>query len=61
MSNRANTKKFIPKEKLSKKAKREIDNSQRKVWVITPITKRLESKKLYKRDKSVIKKLNEEN
>ena len=44
-------KKFIPKEKLSKKARRELDNEQRTTWTFSPVTKRVESKKLYNRKK----------
>ena len=45
--------KFIPKGKLSKKAKRELDQARRQVWDdISPVTRRIDSKKMYKREKS---------
>jgi hypothetical protein len=43
---------FIPSEKLSKKAKRELDKSKRQTWEsVKPVTRKIESKKLYKRRK----------
>ena len=45
--------KFIPKQKLSKKAKRELDQTHRQVWgEINPVTRKFDSKKIYKREKS---------
>jgi hypothetical protein len=41
--------KFIPKEKLSKKARKQLDNEQRTTWAFSPVTKKVESKKLYNR------------
>lgn len=44
--------KFVPKEKLSKKAKKELDGLSRKSWNgISPITRKPEKKKAYKRRK----------
>ena len=43
---------FIPKEKLSKKARRELNAAQRTLWVVSPISKMVESKKVYNRKKS---------
>ena len=40
---------FIPKEKLSKKARKQLDNEQRTTWAFSPVTKKVESKKLYNR------------
>lgn len=41
--------KFIAKEKLSKKARKELDNQRRVLWEVPPTTKVIESKKLYNR------------
>ena len=40
-------KKFIPKEKLGKKARKQLDSEQRTTWSFSPVTKKVESKKLY--------------
>lgn len=40
---------FVPKDKLSKKARRELDNKQRRTWQFCPATKSIESKKVYNR------------
>ena len=42
-------KKFVPREKLSKKARREQDRSCRETWDFSPVTRRVESKKIYNR------------
>ena len=42
-------KKFIPKEKLGKKALKQLDSEQRTTWTFSPVTKKVESKKLYNR------------
>ena len=44
--------KFISREKLSKKARKELDNQTRAVWAFSPTTRKVESKKLYNRKKS---------
>ena len=44
--------KFISREKLSKKARKELDNKKRDVWAFSPTTRKVESKKLYNRRKS---------
>ena len=44
---------FIPKEKLSKKARRELNAARRTLWVVSPVSKKVESKKsarLYRDD-----------
>ena len=46
---------FIPREKLSKKARRELDGRRRAVWLYSPITKKIESKKIYNRKKSHVR------
>ena len=42
-------KKFIPKEKLGKKTRKQLDSEQRATWAFSPVTKKVESKKLYNR------------
>ena len=43
---------FIPREKLSKKEKRKLDQSRRQTWGKTnPVTRRTENKKAYRRTK----------
>ena len=44
--------KFISREKLSKKARKKLDNQKRTVWAFSPTTRKVESKKLYNRKKS---------
>ena len=44
--------KFVSHEKLSKKARKELDNQKRAVWVFSPMTRKVESKKHYSRKKS---------
>ncbi len=41
--------KFIPKEKLGKKARKQLDSEQRTTWTFSPVTKKVESKKRYNR------------
>lgn len=44
--------KFIPKNKLSKKVQKELNNKARKSWNgISPVTKRVQSDKKYSRSK----------
>lgn len=43
--------KFISREKLSKKARKELNNQKRTVWAFSPTTKKVESKNLYNRKK----------
>ena len=40
---------FIPREKMSKKARRQLDNQRRLTWPISPVTRTFESKKQYNR------------
>ena len=40
---------FVPRDKLSKKARRKLDSQQRRTWTISPGTITMESKKTYKR------------
>lgn len=40
---------FIPREKMGKKARKKLDAQKRATWSFSPITKRVESKKRYSR------------
>lgn len=40
---------FIPKEKLSKKAKRELNDRLRQTWTISPVSRKSRNKKAYDR------------
>lgn len=42
-------KRFIPREKLGKKARKQLDREQRTTWAFSPVTKKVEGKKLYNR------------
>ena len=42
-------KRFVPREKLGKKARKQLDSEQRATWAFSPVTKKVESKKLYNR------------
>lgn len=42
-------KRFIPREKLSKKARRALDSERRAVWIVPPVQRVVESKKAYDR------------
>ena len=42
-------KKFVPREKLGKKARKQLDVERRASWAFSPVTKKVESKKLYNR------------
>ena len=44
-------KKIVPKAKLSKKARRKLNAEKRTTWAFSPVTKRVESKKVYNRKK----------
>lgn len=46
--------KFIPREKLSKKARRELDKQSRVLWENSPVTRVVESKKHKKERNSKI-------
>ena len=37
--------KFVSREKLGKKARKELDNQKRAIWAFSPVTKKVESKK----------------
>lgn len=45
-------KQFIPREKMSKKARKELDKARRNEWSISPVTRKVESKKRYDRRKT---------
>ena len=40
---------FIPREKLGKRAWRQLDRQRRAAWALSPATRRVESKKQYNR------------
>ena len=40
---------FVPKKKLSKKAQKEINRRRRVTWEFSPVTKTVESRKVYSR------------
>lgn len=44
-----NNKKFISQDKMSKKARKELNNQKRVTWERSPVTKIVESKKRYNR------------
>ena len=45
-------KRFVPREKLGKKARKQLDSEQRATWTFSPVTKKVESKKLYNRKRN---------
>lgn len=42
---------MISYDKLSKKEQRKVDNQKRKFWKVKPITRKIDSKKNYKRER----------
>ncbi len=44
--------KFVSREKLGKKAKRELDTQQRQTWAINPVSRKRTSAKAYDRKKA---------
>ena len=42
---------FVPKDKLSKKARKELNRQKRVTWEFSPVTKTVESKTVYSRKK----------
>lgn len=43
---------FVPKDKLSKKAQMELNRQRRITWDFSPVTKTVDSKKLYNRKRN---------
>ncbi|MBR4537753.1 MAG: hypothetical protein IKO52_02780 [Clostridia bacterium] len=43
--------KFIPKKKMSKKARKLLAAKSRKTWAFSPVTRTVDSKKIYDRKK----------
>ena len=41
--------KFVPENKMSKKARRELNAQRRATWSFSPVTKKVESRKVYNR------------
>ena len=44
--------KFVPKEKLGKKARRALDRQKRVTWDCSPVTRTVASKKIYSRKRN---------
>ena len=42
---------FVPKDKLSKKAQKELNRQRRTMWNFSPVSRTVDSKKLYNRKK----------
>ncbi len=40
---------FVPREKLNKKAQKELNRQRRVTWSFSPVTKTVDSKKIYSR------------
>lgn len=51
---------FIPREKLGKKARRRLDSERRAFWPVVPVTRKVESAKLYNRKKKAHARANSE-
>ena len=51
--------KFISRQKMSKKARKELDAKQRSTWSFSPVTKKVENKKLYNRKKKSTERYND--
>jgi len=49
MKGRERMPKFISRDKLSKKARKELDRQHRTLWQYSPVTKKMDSKKIYNR------------
>ena len=41
--------KFVPRVKMSKKARKKLDAEKRTAWAFSPVTRKIESKKIYNR------------
>ncbi len=44
---------FIPRDKLSKRAKKALDSKKRVLWNQSPVTRRIECKKTYNRKRAL--------
>lgn len=44
---------FVPREKMSKKARRALDSQRRAGWGMSPVTRRVESQKAYSRKRKL--------
>ena len=40
---------FVPRSKMSKKARKKLDGEKRASWAFSPVTRKIESKKIYNR------------
>lgn len=43
---------FVPEDKMSKKAQKELNLRRRKVWDLSPVTKTVDSRKVYNRKRN---------
>ena len=43
---------FVPKDKLSKKAQKELNRQRRTMWDFSPVSRAVESRKLYNRKRN---------
>ena len=43
---------FVPKDKLSKKAQKELNRQRRTMWDFSPVSRAVDSKKLYNRKRN---------
>ena len=43
---------FVPKDKMSKKAQKELNRQRRTMWDFNPVSRAVDSKKLYNRKKN---------
>ena len=41
--------KIVPKEKMSKKARKQMNAEKRTTWTFSPVTRKIDSKKIYNR------------
>ncbi len=41
--------KFVPRSKMGKKARKKLDAEKRTSWAFSPVTRKIESKKIYNR------------
>ena len=45
-------KEFVPAEKMSKKAKKELAKKSRRIWEVSPVSRKIENKKHYNRKRN---------
>ena len=52
--------KFVPRAKMSKKARRELDRKRRQTWSISPVTRRREKPGAYRRERVRLQEFDED-